>query len=286
MSQDNEIAPGAPPPPMPWLSTQHEMESRARAERTRFVRIRMKNGTHRIACASYQYSSTGNPAESTREHLYRVSLQWLAELDGRDGKAIRIVERPSLNRPTNALQFRVLESAAPDGTRSAFARLGPRGQIGAEPRGAGVMSFLRAILVEWVVEQHPDAVIIRGSLNQPDPQDDDDTKLRDAFFTRAGFTVQATSDGGGTYSAPTIRALKSTWNTEKVVELTAPMIADAFGAQLEAGILRKRADALQAQLTAMTREKRASDFLSRIWLAVSVVCLVLGLVFGIQPRLA
>ena len=285
MSQDNEISPPTPPPPMPWLSTQHEMEASARPGRSRFVRVKMKNGAQRIASATYRYSFTGNDAESTREHLYRVSLHWLAELDSRDGKAVKIVERASANRPINTLQFRVLETTSPDGKRSTFARLGPRGQIAAEPQNVGLMSFLRAILVEWVVEQHPDAILIRGSLSQADAPTDDEKLLRDAFFTRSGFTVLATSDGAGTYQAPSLQALKKTWNTDKVAELTPAMIADAFGAQLETAVLRKKTAVLEAEVRSVTNERRAADMLSRIWLAVALVSFVFGVVMAIQPHI-
>ena len=237
MSQDNDLAPGASPqqPPTPWISTQHEMETSARPGRTRFLRIKLAVGrvSDRVRHLSV-FRSPESPATRAASILYRVTLQWLAELDSRDGKTEKIVERDWANRALNTLQFRVLEATAPDGKRSAFARLGPRGQIAAEPKNVGLMGFLRAILVEWVAEQHPDAVIIRGSMSQPDVPSDEDKTLRNAFFARAGFTVLPTSDGAGTYHAPSIRSLRTAWNTDKVVELTAPMVAEAFGGRLEA----------------------------------------------------
>jgi hypothetical protein len=287
MSQDLDPSatptPTQPPPgAMPWISTQHEMESSAKTGRTRFVRVRMKAGTHRIASVAYQYSTTGGAADATREHLYRVSLHWLAELDGRDGRAAKISERASANRPQNSLQFRVLETLSADGKRASFARLGPRGQIAAEPPNVGLMSFLRAALVEWVVQEHPDAVVIRGTLSQADAPSEDEKLVRDAFFTKSGFTVVSSADGAGTYQAPSVRSLKTTWNADKVVELTPPMVAEAFAGQLEAALLRKRVAVLEDTVRAVTSERRAADLMARIWLAISLVSFVFGIVMAIQ----
>lgn len=283
MSQDLETS--APPPPTPWISTQHEMESSARPGRTRFVRIRLRSGVQRIASVTYYYAVTGNAADATREHLYRVSLQWLAELDPRDGKAAKITGLASANRFLNTLQFRVLESTSPEGQRSVFARLGPRGQIVAEPQNVGLMGFLRAILVEWVAAAHPDATLIPGSFAQADAPTADEQSLRNAFFTKSGFTVLPTPEGGGSYQAASIRSLKTTWNTDKVVEMTPAMIAEAFGAQLEALVLRKRVAALEAEVRQASNERRAAEVLSRIWLAISLVSFVFGIVMAIQPHL-
>ena len=43
--------------------------------------------------------------------------------------------------------------------------------------------------------------------------------------------------------------------------------------------------ALQQQLEGTIKEKRASETMQRVWLAITVVAVVLGLIFGIQPRL-
>jgi hypothetical protein len=286
MSHDNEIAPGAAPAPAPWISTQHEMQTSARPVRSRIVKVKLTNGAWRLASVTYSYSSVESASDSRREHLYRVILQWLAEFDTRDGRSEKIPERVWTNRPVNTLQFRVLEMTGADGRRSAAARLGPKGQIAAEPPGIGVMTFLGAILVEWVADRHPDAVILHGSLYQIEVQSEESRALRDSFFTRAGFTVKPTSGGGGSFHAPSIRDLKITWNTEKVVELTPAAIADAVCAQLEAAVLRKKVATIEARIVAVMKEKRASEVLARIWLAISVVSLVFGLIFGIQPRIA
>lgn len=283
MSQDNEIARDALPAPPTWISTQHEMEDRARPLRTRYVRVKMRNGAHRIACATYLSATVTGP-EDTVEHLYRVSLQWLAEIDPRDGRVERINERPSSNRPTNALQFRVLEANRPDGTRWTLARLGPKGQIGAEPRGVGLMGFLRAILVEWVAERHPDASIASGQLSAEPALDE--RAARDAFFARSGFRVGTVENGAGGFYATTIKDLKTTWNGEKVVELQPAAIADAFCSQQEAALLHKQVDAQLAENKALARERRAAEVMSRIWLAVTLISFVFGVVMAIQPRLA
>lgn len=279
----------APTPPasggVPWISTQHEMESGARPGRSRFVRVRIRPGVHRIAHVTYLSSSTPPAADGSREHLYRVSLHWLAELDSRDGKAAKITERASANRPTNALQFRVLETVSPEGKRASFARLGPRGQIAAEPRNVGVMSFLRAALVEWVQQTHPAAIVIRGSLSQADAPTTDEKLLLDAFFTKSGFTLVPSADGAGSYQAPGIQSLKTAWNTDKVVELTPPMVAEAFGGQLEAALLRQRVQALENEVRTVNGERRAAEFMTRVWLAISLLSFVFGIVMWIQPRL-
>jgi hypothetical protein len=280
-----EIPADAPPSVAPWVSTQHEMETAARPSRTRVFRLRMKSGHVRVAGATYFHATANSATDSRVEHLYRVQLSWLAEFDPRDGKTQRFAERTSTGRATNALQFRVLEMTTADGKRLSAARLGPKGQIVAEPAGMGIMSLLRALLVEWVAESHPDATVLTGSLYQVDVPNEDQMALRDHFFLRSGFTVKPTSGGGGTFYARSIGELKTTWNTDKATELTAPLLAEAVSAQMEMPVLRQQMAALQGQLEALAKEKRASEMLSRIWLAITVVAVVFGLIFGIQPRL-
>jgi hypothetical protein len=172
-----------------------------------------------------------------------------------------------------------------DGKRLSAARLGPKGQIAAEPPGLGVMSLLRALLAEWVVEHHPDATVLTGSLNQVDVPGKEAIELRDQFFARSGFTVRPTSGGGGTFFARSIRELKTTWNADKVQEITPPMLAEAVSAQMETPLLRQQIATLQDQLAAALKEKRATETLQRIWLAITVLAVIFGLIFGIQPRL-
>jgi hypothetical protein len=275
----------APPAAAPWVSTQTEMEAAARAGRTRVFRMRMKSGHVRIASVSYFHATVVNRTDTRVEHLYRVQLGWLAEFDPRDGQTQRYAERAGTGRAGNALQFRVLEMTAADGKRLCAARLGPKGQIHADPPGNGLMSLLRALLVEWVQERHPDASILTGSLYQVDVQSKDAIELRDQFFARSGFTIKPTSGGGGTFYARSIKELKTTWNTDKATELTTPLLAEAITAQLEMPGLREQVASLQGQLATALKEKRATETLQRIWLAITVIAVILGLIFGIQPRL-
>ena len=128
MSPDQDSASATTAAPVPWVTSQRELEERARPQRTRYVKVRMRPGVWRVALATQLHAATGQ-AGGPREHLYRVTLQWLAELDTRDGRAERVSDTMSAHRATNTLQFRVLETIAPDGTRRTYARLGPRGQI-------------------------------------------------------------------------------------------------------------------------------------------------------------
>ncbi|MDP9126201.1 MAG: hypothetical protein M3N82_16670 [Pseudomonadota bacterium] len=280
-----EIPADAPPAVAPWVSTQHEMETAARPGRTRVFRLRMKSGHVRVAGVTYFQSTVASASDSRVERLYRVQLSWLAEFDPRDGQTQRFAERTTTARAVNALQFRVLEMNAADGKRLSAARLGPKGQILADPPGMGIMSLLRALLVEWVAERHPDATILTGSLYQVDVPSEAEMALRDSFFTRSGFTVKPTSGGGGTFYARSIKELKATWNTEKAQELTLPLLAEAVSAQMETPVLRQQIAALQEQVAAVLKEKRATETLQRIWLAITVVAVIFGLIFGIQPRL-
>ena len=285
MTPDHETVPSPAPASVPWISTQHQMETAARPVRTRLFKIRMKAGTWRVASVNYLSSSANSGTDPRAEHLYRVQLQWLAEFDPRDGKAHKLADNASLNRSSNVLQFRVLEMTGAEGKRLASARLGPKGQIAADPPGIGIMSLLRGLLVEWVAQHHPDAGIVAGSLYQVDIQSEDALALRDAFFAKAGFTVKPTSGGGGTFTAPSIKSLKSTWNADKAVELTPELAAEAVCAQIEVPALRQQVAGLRDVVTGLTKEKKATETLSRIWLAIAVVSVVLGLIFGIQPRL-
>ena len=280
-----ELPADAPPATAPWISTQHEMETAARPGRTRVFRIRMKSGHVRVAAVTYFESVARGESDTRVEHLYRVQLSWLVEFDPRDGKTQRYAERTGTGRETNALQFRVLEMAGPDGQRLSAARLGPKGQVVADPPNIGIMSLMRALLVEWVAERHPEAMVLTGSLYQVDVQSEDELAVRDNFFTRGGFTVKPTSGGGGTFYARSIKALKTSWNADKASEITTPLLAEAIGAQLEMPVLRQQVAALQDQLAATIKEKRATEMLSRIWLAITVLAVIFGLIFGIQPRL-
>jgi hypothetical protein len=279
-----ELPADAPPSSAPWVSTQTEMEAAARPQRTRLFRVRMKTGHLRVAGVSYFQATQSSATDSRVEHLYRVQLSWLAEFDPRDGKSQQFAERSSTGRSTNALQFRVLEMST-DGKRISAVRLGPKGQILAEPPGMGLMSLLRALLVEWVAARHPDATVLTGSLYQVDVPGEKEMTLRDAFFTRSGFTVRPTAGGGGSFFARSIRDLKTTWNTDKVQELTTPLLAEAVSAQMEAPLLSQQIDKLQELLVSAQREKKATETLQRIWLAITVIAVVFGLIFGIQPRL-
>ena len=275
----------APPAVAPWVSTQHAMETAARPVRTRVFRLRMPSGHVRVAGVTYFHSLENSPTDTRVEQLYRVQLSWLAEFDPRDGKTQHFAERTSTGRATNALQFRVLRMKAADGKSLCAARLGPKGQILAEPKGVGIMSLLRALLVEWVALEHPDASVLTGSLYQVDVPSDAEMALRDNFFSRSGFVVKPTSGGGGTFYARSIKELKTTWNTDKAQELTAPLLAEAVSAQMEIPVLRQQIAALQKQLESTIKEKRATEVLSRFWLAITVLAVIFGLVFGIQPRL-
>jgi hypothetical protein len=279
-----EIPADAPPASAPWVSTQTEMEAAARPQRTRLFRVRMKTGQVRVAGVTYFQATQPSASDSRIEHLYRVQLGWLAEFDPRDGRSQRFAERTSTGRATNALQFRVLEMTT-GGRCVGAARLGPKGQIVAEPAGQGIMSLLRALLVEWVAPLHPEATVLTGSLYQVDVPGEKERALRDAFFARSGFVVRPTSGGGGTFFARSLCELKATWNTDKAQELTAPLLAEAVSAQLEMPMLRQQAASLQEQLASAHEEKRAAETLQRLWLAITVIAVVFGLIFGIQPRL-
>jgi len=246
--------------------------------------VRTKSGHLRVAGVTYFHATHASASDSRVEHLYRVQLSWLAEFDPRDGRSQHFAERTSTGRAVNALQFRVLEMSS-DGRRVTAARLGPKGQIQAEPTGLGLMSLLRALLVDWVAPLHPDATVLTGSLYQVDVPSEKEMELRDAFFTRSGFTVRPTSGGGGSFFARSIRELKTSWNTDKIQELTAPQLAEAVSAQMEAPLLRQQIASLQEQAGALQKEKKAAETLQRLWLAITVIAVVFGLIFGIQPRL-
>ena len=275
----------APPSAAPWVSTQHELETAARPSRTRMFRLRMPSGHVRFASATYFHAAVSSSTDTRVEHLYRVQLGWLVEFDPRDGKTQRFAERTSTGSATNALQFRVLEMTTADGKHHSAARLGPKGQILADPPGMGLMSLLRALLVEWVAERHPDASVLTGSLYQVDVPSPDDMAVRDHFFMRSGFIIRPTSSGGGTFFARSIKELKTTWNTDKATELTTPLLAEAVSAQMETPFLRQQIATLQDQLASAIKEKRATETLQRVWLAITVIAVIFGLIFGIQPRL-
>ena len=275
----------APPSAAPWVSTQHEMETAARPSRTRMFRMRMPSGHVRIASATYFHAAVSSTTDTRVEHLYRVQLGWLVEFDPRDGKTQRFAERTSTGSAANALQFRVLEMTTADGRHCSAARLGPKGQVLADPPGLGLMSLLRALLVEWVAERHPYASVLTGSLYQVDVPSPDDMAVRDHFFMRSGFIIKPTSSGGGTFFARSIKELKTTWNTDKATELTTPLLAEAVSAQMETPFLRQQIATLQDQLASAIKEKRATETLQRVWLAITVIAVIFGLIFGIQPRL-
>ena len=269
----------------PWLSTQFEMEDAARPVRTRLAKVRMRPGVYRVAQATCLHAVVQSADRARREHLYRVTLDWLAEFDTQTGRSEKLGEQASPHRTGNTLQFRVLEQAQPDGRRVALARLGPRGQIAAEPRGHGIMSFLRGVLVEWVAAEHPGAAVAPGTFSNDESRGEDDRVLREQFFTRSGFVV--TAEGSrGRFGIGALRELRTTWNAEKVVEITPALVAEAFGGQARAGALKRQVEALESQIDGLARDRRAAEVMSRLWLVVTLFAIVFGIVFGIQPRMA
>jgi hypothetical protein len=262
------------------------MEAAARPVRTRLAKVRLRAGVYRVAQATCLHAVVQSPTDARREHLYRVTLEWLAEFDLGSGRAERINDRASASRATNSLQFRVLEQTGPGGRHVALARLGPRGQIAAEPRGLGVMSFLRGLLVEWVAAEHPDAAVVAGAFPVVEQQSEAERALRDHFFRRSGFEVEAASEGGGRFSVGALRDLRSTWNGEKVAEITPAMVAEALGAQAQAGLLKRQVEALESQVEGLAKDRRAAEVMMRVWLAITVLAVMFAIVFGIQPRVA
>jgi hypothetical protein len=288
MSSPADSAPASPAaPPPPWLSTQNEMEDAARPVRTRLVKVRMRAGVYRVAQVTSLHAVVQGAEDARREHLYRVALEWLAEFDVETGRAERIDDRASPHRATNTLQFRVLEQLHPDGRRVALARLGPRGKIAADPTGHGIMSFLRGVLVEWVAAEHPEAHVVPGSFRHDESRGENERLLREQFFVRSGFVVTTGQDGRtGHFGIGALRDLRTTWNTEKVAEITPALVAEAFGAQAQVSVLKRQVEALRSQVAGLDRERRAAEVLSRVWLAVTVLAVAFGIVFGIQPRVA
>jgi hypothetical protein len=285
----SSIPSSAPPSstalPPPWLSTQFEMEDAARPVRTRLVKVRMRPGVYRVAQATCLHAVVTGADDARREHLYRVTLEWLGEYDLQTGRSEKLDDRASPHRTGNTLQLRVLEQLHPDGRRVALARLGPRGAIAAEPRGHGIMSFLRGMLVEWVAAEHPEAAVAPGSFSHDETRGEDERTLREQFFIRSGFVV--TAEGSRTrYGIGALHDLRTTWNTEKVAEITPAMVAEAFGGQARIGALKRQVEGLEAQVEGLARERRAAEVMSRIWLVITLFAVVFGIVFGIQPRLA
>ncbi|MGN6525742.1 MAG: hypothetical protein ACTHL8_05085 [Burkholderiaceae bacterium] len=278
-----DTSPAAPPPP--WLSTQHEMEEAARPVRTRLARVRMRPGVYRIAQATCLHAVVQSTTDARREHLYRVTLEWLAEFDTQTGRAEKLADRATPGRTTNTLQLRVLEQPGADGRMVALARLGPRGQIAAEPKGHGIMSFLRGVLVEWAAAAHPQAAVVPDTFVHDPARGDNERQQREQFFVRSGFVVTGDATGGR-FGIGALRDLRTSWNTDKVLEITPALVAEAFGGQALAGALKRQVEALEAQIDGLARDRRAAEVMSRIWLAVTVLAVVFGIVFGIQPRVA
>ena len=113
----------------------------------------------------------------------------------------------------------------------------------------------------------------------------DDAAGREQFFARSGFVVTGDATGGR-FGIGALRDLRTTWNTDKVLEITPALVAEAFGGQAQAGALKRQVEALEAQIDGLARDRRAAEVMSRIWLAVTVLAVVFGIVFGIQPRVA
>lgn len=286
MSSLPESDPPSPGTPPPWLSTQYEMEDAARPVRTRLVKVRMRPGVYRVAQATCLHAVVQGTEDARREHLYRVTLEWLAEYDLQTGRAEKLDDRASAHRSGNTLQFRVLEQLQPDGRSVALVRLGPRGKIAAEPVGHGIMSFLRAVLVEWVAADHPAASVAPGTFRHDESRGENERVMREQFFVRSGFVVTVDADGrGGRFGIGALRDLRTTWNTEKVAEITPALVAEAFGAQAQVGALKRQVEGLQAHIDGLDRERRAAEVLSRVWFAVTVLAVGFGIVFGIQPHL-
>ena len=54
---------------------------------------------------------------------------------------------------------------------------------------------------------------------------------------------------------------------------------------MEMPVLRQQVVALRQQLEVALKEKRATETMQRVWLAITVIAVIFGLIFGIQPRL-
>lgn len=169
-----------------------------------------------------RFRSTHNAVYA--QSIFAVSVQRIGDLSfGAEGRA-----------PTDGAIVGTFYFVTADDKTTA--RFGPRSMVMVDGpmRGRGIGRYTLSQLVGWVQALGFGAAeVVPGRLSEVDAEGDN-LKRRNTFYEQGGFDVTYTDavHGSGRFSAKAIRQLKTHWNLDKVVELSASNLALALQALL------------------------------------------------------
>lgn len=200
---------------MPIPDYDHEARRAAKMLGSRLVRAPVDEATTLYGWVEFAQWSAASPDGHDRRHWYEVRFEPLGTRWNDTWRR----QSASSDAAVNRLHFSVLERAPghPEGAGS-VAKLGPIGHIRTEPKSAGIGTYLRDQLIDWVASEHPQASVAEGSLSPVDAGPDN-LERRNNFYLGAKFQVRVQEDGSGAFWADRMDGLKRHTENRKVVEL-------------------------------------------------------------------
>lgn len=257
---------------MPVPDYDYEARRSAKVLGSRLVRATVDDATTLYGSVEFAHWSVASPDGHDRRHWYEVRFVPL----GTRWNGTWRRQSASSDAALNRLHFSVLERAPshPEGAGS-VAKLGPIGHVRTEPKSAGIGTYLRDQLIDWVASAHPQASVAQGSLSPVDGGPDN-LERRNNFYLGARFQVRVQEDGSGAFWADRMDGLNRHTENRKVVELARDDIQQLLQNVPELERARLQGATLNganAQLHTEIAKVQARAFWA--WVAVPVVLLLL-----------
>lgn len=257
----------------------HQACRTAKVLGSRLVRAALHNDTMLYGQVEFAQWSVATPDRFERQHWYEVRFEPL----GTRREDIWSSKPPNSDAHTNRLHFSVQERTAahPEGAGS-VAKLGPIGHIRTEPKSAGLGTYLRDQLIDWVARLHPDASVAQGSLSWVDGKADN-LERRNRFYVGGKFQIRVHEDGSGAFWADRLDGLQRHTEKGNVVELAKDEMRRLLQNVSELERARQEVEALRresARLRAETTKAQALSFWFKVGGTVMLVALLIATAKG------